>query len=124
MGTTLPTLIIWRKKIPQTLRSSHLLLQTNITKKEQNRTETYSFGALNLVRNTILSHFQDPAAFRPSSFFFSFSLSPSLYLEHHGSGSEFLSRKCILQRRRRTRNGQRSTQKMDLQKSQESVWMT
>lgn len=38
-GTTLPTLIIWRKKIPQTLRSNHFLLQTNITKKEQNRTE-------------------------------------------------------------------------------------
>jgi hypothetical protein len=36
-GTTLPTLIIWRKKIPQTLRSNHFLLQTNITKKEQNR---------------------------------------------------------------------------------------
>jgi hypothetical protein len=40
IGTTLPTLIIWRKKIPQTLRSNHFLLQTKITKKEQkNRTE-------------------------------------------------------------------------------------
>jgi hypothetical protein len=40
IGTTLPTLIIWRKKIPQTLRSNHFLLETNITKKEQkNRTE-------------------------------------------------------------------------------------
>jgi hypothetical protein len=40
IGTTLPTLIVWRKKIPQTLRSNHFLLQTKITKKEQkNRTE-------------------------------------------------------------------------------------
>jgi hypothetical protein len=125
IDTTLPTLIIWRKKIPQTLRSNHFLLQTKITKKEQNRTETYSFGALNLVRNTILSHFRDPAAFRPSSFFFSLSLSTSLYLEHHRSGAPNSSlEKCILQRRRRARNGQRSKQKMDLQKSQESVWMT
>jgi hypothetical protein len=128
IGTTLPTLIIWRKKIPQTLRSNHFLLQTTITEKEQNRTEQnrdLQFRSIELGSEHHLEPLPRPRGLSATLLFLLFlTLSLSLF----GTTQQrlrILSLENVFYSDDEEQGMHRDlTQKMDLQKSQESVCMT